>query len=66
MGKQRIIESDGDSSSESATDHSIDKMRGAYLGPSFDSDEIGAWLNTAGSPTKPCEAATEQSALPPR
>ena len=48
MGNQRII--DGHSSSEGATDHSIDKMRGAYLGPSFDSDEIGAWLNAAGFP----------------
>ena len=65
MGNQRII--DGHSSSEGATDHSIDKMRGAYLGPSFDSDEIGGvgWTRRV-SPTKPCEAATEQSALPPR
>ncbi len=40
MGEERTIESD----------HLNDKMRGAYLGPSFDSDEIGAWLDASGLP----------------
>ncbi len=40
MGEERTIESD----------HLNDKMRGACLGPSFDSDEIGAWLDASGLP----------------
>ncbi len=40
MGEERTVESD----------HLNDKMRGAYLGPSFDSDEIGAWLDASGLP----------------
>ena len=40
MGEERTVE----------FDHLNDKMRGAYLGPSFDSDEIGDWLDASGLP----------------
>lgn len=40
MGRERTTESD----------HSNDRMRGAFLGPSFDSDEIGEWLSANGLP----------------
>lgn len=50
MGNPRVVESDHHRSGESASGHSADKMRGAYLGPSFDSNEIGAWLSAAGLP----------------
>ena len=49
MGNKRTIDSVEHDSIESCAD-STDKMRGAYLGPSFDSDEIGAWLNASGLP----------------
>ncbi len=40
MGRERTV---------NPVEHdSIDKMRGAYLGPSFDSEEIGAWLDQEG------------------
>ena len=41
MGEARSLES---------RDGAPDAMRGAYLGPSFGTDEIGAWLDEMGAP----------------
>ncbi|HUG40651.1 MAG TPA: SxtJ family membrane protein [Longimicrobiales bacterium] len=47
-------------------DGRMDRQRGSYLGPSFTSEEIGAWLDTEGIPHRrmePAAAAEEVAGL---
>jgi carbamoyltransferase len=47
-GHPRARRRSADQSAPATSDPSADGMHGAYLGPSFDDDEVGAWIETSG------------------
>lgn len=47
-------------------DGAHDKMQGTYLGPAFDDDEVGAWLDEQGYPHEVLDPETRSAAIAQR